>query len=300
MKIVIAGGTGFLGGTLLPYFTNDEVVILTRNHRSSHENVRYATWNAQDLDQWYHELDGADVLINLNGKSVDCRYTEKNKRLIYETRLKSTSVLGEAILNCERPPAVWINASSATIYQHSEDKMMDEYNGDIGDDFSMDVCKSWEQVFYSFQLPFTRQIAIRTSLVLGKESGALPSLLNLSKIGLGGSQGSGNQWFSWLHEQDFARAVLFLIAHNDLSGNFNITAPEPLPNKEFMKQLRRQLGVPFGISMPTWMVYLGAFIMQTEPELILKSRYVYPKRLTDAGFQFKYPEIVGAFRHLLR
>ncbi|UII20460.1 DUF1731 domain-containing protein [Fulvivirga ligni] len=119
-------------------------------------------------------------------------------------------------------------------------------------------------------------------------------------MGLGGSQGSGNQWFSWLHEQDFARAVLFLIAHNDLSGNFNITAPEPLPNKEFMKQLRRRLGVPFGISMPTWMVYLGAFIMQTEPELILKSRYVYPKRLEDAGFQFKYPEIVGAFQHLLR
>ncbi|UII20461.1 NAD-dependent epimerase/dehydratase family protein [Fulvivirga ligni] len=147
MKIVIAGGTGFLGGTLLPYFKNDEVVILTRNHRSSHENVRYATWNAHDLDQWYHELDGADVLINLNGKSVDCRYTEKNKRLIYETRLKSTAVLGEAILNCEHPPAVWINASSATIYQHSEDKMMDEYNGDIGDDFSMDVCKSWDKYF---------------------------------------------------------------------------------------------------------------------------------------------------------
>lgn len=301
-KIVIAGGSGFLGQALIDFYLpkNYEIVVLTRNAKETgNDMLRYVEWNAKTLDLWLTELEGIEMLINLTGKSVDCRYNEKNKAEILNSRILATEVLGEAIKACAVPPKVWMNSSTATIYEHSLTTKMTEATGVIGDDFSMNVAKSWEKAFYNIKTPRTQKIALRTSIVLGKNGGAFIPLKNLTKVGLGGTQGTGNQKVSWIHEHDFCRAVDFLFTKNK-EGIFNITSPNPLANKSFMQTLRHVLKMPIGIPQPKWLLNFGAKIINTEAELILKSRYVIPEKLVLAGFQFNYPTAETAIQEIIQ
>lgn len=289
-KLVIAGGTGFLGEALTAYFKDkmEEIVILTRGQSKNVGNVTHLNWDAKTQGSWCPKLEGATAVINLCGKSVDCRYTEKNKALIFSSRLDSTRVIGEAIQKCQDPPQLWLNGASATIYGHSENEPMSESSGKIGTGFSIEVCKAWENMFYSFHLPQTRMINLRVSLVFGTTGGVFPVLLKLVKRGLGGKMGNGRQQVSWIHVQDFCRIVEWMIDNKNASGPYNIVAPEPVRNAEMMKLLRRNAGVPFGLPAPAWLLEIGAFIIRTETELILKSRYAVPEKLLQQGFTFKY------------
>ena len=296
MKIVIAGGKGYLGSVLEKYFLEEEIKILTRKPVKSN----HIYWDGQSLGKWQKSLEEADVLINLAGKSVDCRYTPNNKEEILYSRLESTQILGEALQQCNTPPKVWVNASSATIYQHSTDQPMDEKTGKIGEDFSMNVCKAWENEFFSHRLNRVRQVAIRTAIVIGKTSPAFGKLKWLSLLGMGGKSGTGKQMVSWLHEEDFARALAFIIDLPSIRGVVNVAAPYPIQNHAFMKNLRIALGVPLGISHPKWLVKIGAWLMGTESELVLKSRYVVPNKLIKAGFIFRYRRVSAAFKTILK
>ncbi len=299
-KIIIAGGAGFLGNTLTQHFKSkaEEIVILTRGKTVKRNNVQYLTWDAQTLSGWEKQLDGADVLINLTGKSVDCRYTQKNKEEILLSRVRSTQVLNEGIDTCANPPKVWLNSSTATIYRHSEDKEMDEFEGEIGFDFSMNVAKAWERAFFETSNPAVRKVALRTAIVLGKKGGAFSPLKSLAKIGFGGTQGSGQQFVSWIHEHDFCRAVEFIINNNSIDGVINIVAPKPIVNREFMKTLRKSLNMPFGIPLSASLLSIGARIIRTETELVLKSRRVIPKRLKETGFEFVFPKLKSTLENL--
>ena len=302
MKIVITGGTGLLGTSLVNYFKDcgNEIIILSRTHRPDSVDIRYCKWDAKNPGPWCKALANADVLINLNGKSVDCRYTNRNKQLIYDTRLDATNALGQATLKCSHPPKLWINAASATIYPHSLDRKMTEEAVDFEDDFSVDVCKKWESAFHSFDLPDTRKVVLRIGIVLSKEGSAMLPLKMLAKLGLGGKIGKGNQMVSWVHEIDFVKAVNFIVDNDNLRGTFNVTSPAPICNKEFMKLLRKSVGVPLGIPTPEWLLALGAFFLRTEPELVLKSRYVIPEKLLQYGFSFRYPQLDLALKDLLK
>ncbi|AZA88749.1 TIGR01777 family protein [Chryseobacterium shandongense] len=296
MKIIITAGTGFLGKNLEKYFTEKghQVYILTRNPKRKNEIF----WDAKTLGEWKGVLENADVIINLAGKSVDCRYTEKNKQEIYSSRINSTRILQQAIDQCTHKPKIWLNASSATIYIHSEKNVNTEENGIIGDDFSMNICKSWENEFSKSETENVRKVALRTSIVLGNNGGAFPKLKMLTKFGLGGKQGRGNQKVSWIHIQDFCRAVEFIINDENIFGKINITAPNPLANQEFMKSLRKEMKVPFGLNAPVWQLEIASIFLKTETELLLKSRNVYPEKLLKDGFQFLFPDVESAFHNL--
>ncbi len=300
-KIVIAGGSGFLGQVLAQYFEDkyDKIIIFSRKEKESFNNIHYVAWDATHIGDWANALENADVLINLTGRSVDCRYNENNKKLILDSRVNATEILGHAIRLCNNPPKIWLNSSTATIYRHSLDKEMNEEMGEVGNGFSVGVATAWEQSFFDQVTPKTRKVALRTAIVLGKKGGALKPIANLVKSGFGGKQGSGNQYFSWLHEDDFARAVHFIIKKNDLEGVFNLVAPKPTTNKQLMQTIRKVLKTPFGIPLPKWLLEIGAVLIQTETELVLKSRRVVPKRLIDEGFIFKYHDLTKSLNHLL-
>jgi uncharacterized protein (TIGR01777 family) len=297
MTITIAGGSGFLGQILENYFTKkgDTVYIITRTVKRKNDIY----WNAKDLEDWTKILEQTDVLINLTGKSVDCRYTEDNKKQILNSRIDATYALGLAINLCKNSPKVWFNSSTATIYRHSTDKQMTEETGEIGDDFSMNIAKSWEKEFYAITNPKTRKIALRTSIVMGKNSGATEPLQKLVKFGVGGKQASGDQKVSWIHELDFVRAIAFLIENTNLEGNFNLAVPDPTNNKILMTSFRKVMNIPFGLSHPEWLIKLGAKLIGTEPELVLKSRNVIPERLLNNGFKFLHSDIEIALDDLI-
>lgn len=287
-KIVIAGGSGFVGKMLTKqlgdYF---KVIVLSRA----------TNWDGRTLGAWVNELEGAHALINLTGKNVNCRYTNSNKKEILDSRILSTRILGEAVGKVKNPPKVWIQMSSATIYRHSEDKPMDETFGEVGDDFSMNVCKAWEKAFNEIALAGLRKIIMRTSIVIGKDGGALPPMKNLVKYGLGGRQGDGKQMVSWIHEEDLAGIVKWMLA-GSASGVYNVTAPQPVANAIFMKQLRKAFGAWLALPAPKWLLTLGATMIGTETELVLKSRWVIPKNLIQEGYRFKFPSIESALKDL--
>lgn len=295
--IIIAGGSGFLGQVLENYFflKGYQIKILSRHPKR--ENEFY--WDAKHLGKWTALLEDTEALINLTGKSVDCRYSAKNKKLIYDSRIDSTAILSSAINACKNPPTVWFNMSTATIYRHSLDKKMTEATGEIGDDFSMNIAKSWEKAFNENKNPKTRKIIIRTSIVLGRNGGALIPLKNLAKFRLGGKQGLGNQKVSWIHEEDFARAIEFLLNNEKFNEAFNLSVPEPTNNKTLMKTLRKTMNISTGISHPIWLLKFGAFLIGTETELVLKSRNVIPERLINSGFQFKFNDLKIALDDLV-
>lgn len=299
MKIVIAGGSGFLGKALTNYFTgkNIQVTILSRRPQKSNKLVKEVYWDGRTLQDWRHELEGAEALINLSGKSVDCRYTEANKQKIYASRLASTRVLEEAVRHCIHPPKVWLNSSSATIYRGSYDKFMDEQRGEIGHDFSMDVCRKWEAVFNECITPYTRKVTLRTSIVLHITGGALVPLIKLAKAGLGGSMGDGKQFFSWIHIHDFCRVTEWFI-QKPVTGVYNVCSPQPLRNSDFMKSLRHSLHVRIALPLPVPLLACGAALIRTETELVLKSRKVYPQRLLDEEFVFEFPDLKTALEDL--
>jgi uncharacterized protein len=297
-RLVIAGANGFMGLVLAHYFkTTYEVHTLTRKRLElpgTHNHI----WDGKTLGEWASVLDGAEVLINLAGRSVNCRYNETNKKEILESRVNSTRVLGEAIAKAKNPPKVWLNSSTATIYRHAQDKPMDDETGEIGSGFSVDVAKAWEKTFFDAPTAHTRKLALRTAIVLGKDGGVLPVLANLARYGLGGKMATGMQYISWVHEQDVCRAIEFLIT-SDLAGTFNVSAPNPVQNKTFMSLLRKQLKQPLGLASTKWMLGLGAIFLKTETELILKSRWVIPSRLEKVSFRFAFPELKGGLEDLL-
>ncbi|SDS38214.1 hypothetical protein SAMN05216490_1055 [Mucilaginibacter mallensis] len=297
-KIILAGGSGFIGQILAAHFTgkDDEVIVLTRSSNRVVNNVKYVNWNAATIGNWVAELENCDVLINLNGKSVNCRYNDKNKKEILDSRVNATRVLGEAIRMIENAPKLWINAASATIYRYAEDRPQDEYTGELGKGFSVDVCKQWEAAFFEQDTPGVRKIGLRIAITLGRKGGVMPYYFNLAKFGLGGRQGSGKQYFSWVCENDVTGVIDFLRDHEELEGVFNVSAPNPVQNHEFMSVVRNVMKMPLGLPATKWMLAIGTRLLSTEAELVLKSRWVVPTRLQEAGYVFKVPYIKDAVK----
>jgi uncharacterized protein len=311
MKIIIAGGSGQVGTILARAFYRDNhhVVVLSRKPAA----VPWTTlpWDGRSLGPWMNELENADVVVNLAGRSVNCRYHAQNRREIMGSRVESTRIIREALAKAGRPPKVWLQASTATIYEHRFDAPNDEFTGILGGSepdapdtwrFSIDVAKAWEEAAQEpSPLPHTRLVLLRSAVTMSPDhGGAFDMLLRLVRYGLGGQNGSGRQFVSWIHESDFIRAIYWLIEHESLSGAVNLAAPNPLPNAEFMRDLRRAWGISIGLPSTEWMLEMGAFFLRTETELILKSRRVVPARLLREGFSFQFPNWSEAASDLCR
>ena len=309
-RILIPGGTGQVGKMLAAYFHSlgDAVTVLAR--RPAESPWPTTVWNGRDLDAiWLREINGADVVINLAGRSVNCRYNQANRREIIDSRVQTTRVIGKAIAECANPPVLWVNASTATVYRHALDRNMDEATGDIGGrepgipstwKFSIDVATSWEEAFFRAETPRTRKLALRSAMVMWPSRGGIfATLLGLVRVGLGGSAGGGNQFVSWIHGDDFIRVLEFLISHREFEGIVNVSSPNPLPQREFMRELRRAAGVRIGLPATKWMLEIGAVLLRTETELILKSRRVIPQRLLQGGFTFHFPNWADAAQDLV-
>jgi uncharacterized protein len=309
MRIIMPGGSGQVGRILARHFHAEghSVTVLSRSPQPA--PWRVAAWDGAAPGAWATELEQSDVCINLAGRSVDCRYNAENRRAIYESRIRSTLLLNQVMASLDRPPRLWVNASTATIYRHALDRAMDEENGELGGNergapdtwsFSIEVAKGWEQAFFSTPTPRTRKIAIRSAMTFSPDRGGVfDALLGFVRRGLGGRQGPGTQFVSWIHEADFVRAMELLIAREDLSGVVNLASPHPLPNSDFMRGLRDAWGIRLGLPTPRWMIEIGALVLRTESELVLKSRRVVPGRLLAAGFQFLFPKWPAAARELV-
>jgi uncharacterized protein (TIGR01777 family) len=310
VKIVISGGSGQVGVVLSRAFAAEghEVVILTRRARTA--PVHGVVWDGKSPGPWMREVDGADVVINLAGRNVNCRYNETNRREIHDSRVDSVGAVGRAIAAANQPPRVWLQASTATIYAHTFGPPHDEATGVIGGAeqnapsswrFSIDVAKAWETAATDFKLPQTRLVLMRSAMTMSPDPGGVfDVLLSLVRRGLGGAGGDGRQYVSWIHDRDFVRAVHWLIQHDELSGPVNLTAPHPLPNADFMRALRKAWGIRLGLPAPRWMLELGAIALRTETELVLKSRRVIPGRLIASGFEFEFPSWPAATADLCR
>ena len=300
MKVLIVGGSGHVGAALIRYFSaqNHEIVVLSRSSISI-PGVRVVTWNGRHYRERAQEINGCDVVINLAGRSVNCRYTPAHLKEMYESRTRSTQLIGQAISNAKSPPKVWLQASTATIYAHRFDAANDEYTGIIGGNeqgvprhwkLSVAIAEAWEKTLAIHETPSTRKVALRSAMTMSIDKGSVFDVLQkLAKRGLGGPLAGGKQYVSWIHETDFCRAIDFLIHHEEMDGPVNICSPNPLPQREFMKILRQAVGVRFGLPANKWMVEIGTRLMSTESELILKSRRVVPTRLLQAGFDFQFP-----------
>ncbi|GAA2577840.1 TIGR01777 family oxidoreductase [Winogradskya consettensis] len=298
MKIVIPGGTGQVGAILDRALTADghDVVVLTR----SPVHKRQVRWDGSTLGDWAAEIDGSDVVINLAGRSVSCRYTRENLEAMMSSRVDSARVVGEAIAAAARPPKVWLQMSTATIYAHRFDAANDEHDGVIGGDedgvpdywaYSVKIAKNWEAAQEQAATPHTRKVALRAAMVMSPDRGGVFDVLSrLACLGLGGPVAGGRQYVSWIHDDDFVRAIRFLMERDDLVGAVNLAAPGPLPQREFMRELRSAWRVPVGLPATRHMAEIGAFALRSDTELLLKSRRVVPGRLIDAGFSFDHPE----------
>jgi uncharacterized protein len=307
-RIILAGGSGFLGQRIAAYLKplGWEPIVLTRSPQSN-ARFRELEWDAQTSSSWAQALDGADAVINLAGRSVNCRYTPKNRREIMDSRVNSTRVIGEAIARCLQPPRAWLNASTATLYQHTFGPPHDESSTafdatlDAKDAFSVSVGRAWEQALDEANTPRTRKLALRTTIVFGTvEGGVFRIMRRLARLGLGGRMGNGRQYVSWIHEEDFCRAIEWMLTQEEFAGPVNLAAPSPLTNAEMMAAFRRVCGLPFGLPATKWMLEVGAFILRTETELLLKSRRVVPGKLSASGFEFRFAQFEPALRDLKR
>ena len=312
-KIIIAGGSGFIGQEIANYFGKEnEIVILTRGVTGEKTNafgqhsinetelkqLRFVKWDGATLGDWAKELDGADILINLAGKTVNCRYNEKNKKEIIDSRVNATTILGLAIQKAIVPPKLWINAGSATIYPHATTEPRDESFTDFVDGFSVQVCKAWEKTFYDQRTPFTRKVALRMAITLGA-GGVMTPYFYLLKFKLGGRQGNGKQMYSWVHIEDTCRMIEWIDEHADIEGTYNCVSPNAVTNEEFMRTLRKVTGHKIGLPAYEWMLAIGVRLIGSETELILKSRWVLPTKIAQTGFTFKYPLLEEAFKDII-
>ena len=315
LRIVIPGGSGQVGRMLAQFFQEcgHHVTVLTRSPYSAPWQTVH--WDGKRVGPWVETLEGADVCIHLSGKSVNCRYTAKNCKELYDSRIGPTRLLNAVISGMADPPRLWMNASTATIYRHALDRDMDEATGEIGGgemisahrrapakwNWTIELVKAWEAAFFETPTARTRKIALRTSLVFSPTPGSVFAVLsNLVRFSLGGTQGNGRQYVSWMHERDYARAIEFLIGHEEIDGPVNLAAPNPLPNREFMAALRDAWDMPNGLRAPAALLQIGMFFLRTEPELVLKSRRVVPGKLLDAGFTFDFSEWPSAAEDLVR
>lgn len=296
MKIVIAGGTGFIGSELVQYFEKKrhDVIVLGR---SLVKKSNYCQWDGKTVGDWKEKLCGTDMIINLTGKSVDCRYTEENKKEIFDSRTNSIEVLEKAFEEINESPKTWIQASTATIYRDEYDSPNDEERGVIGEGFSVEVAKKWENTFDKVKLE-CKKVTLRMTIVLGKSGGAFPILNRMAKIGLGGKQGKGKQLVSWIHIKDLIGIIELSIKNQWVSGVINCVSPEPITNEEMMWRLRKRNWIPFGFPTPAWLLKIGAKIIGTETELILKSRWVASQKLEKFGYPFVYPTFENALKEL--
>lgn len=309
-RVVITGASGFMGRHLAHRYRKAGRDVVTIGRSGSQLG-----WD--DIDALREAVDGASLVVGLAGRSVNCRYTAANRAEIMRSRTATTERLSQAIAASRTPPPLWVNASTATIYRHADDRPMTEADGEIGSGFSVDVARAWEDALFRDDLPRTRRVALRTAIVIG-DGGVLPTIRALARIGLGGAQldgrwplgrtrrragtghrfatRGGSQRFSWIHIDDPARAIEFLEEHAELDGAVNLSAPNPVDNRAFMRTVRRVLGTPIGPPLPRWVQEIGAMAIRTETELVLKSRWVLPERLEQAGFVFEYPELELALR----
>ncbi len=308
MRIIIPGGTGQVGTLLARVFVADghEVTVLSR--RPAAAPWRVATYDPRLIGPWTTELEGADVVINLAGRNVNCRYTPENRREIFDSRVETTRIMGNAIARCRRPPAVWLQASTATIYSHRFDAPNDDVSGVIGGReadapqswwFSVEVATAWERAATDTVTSATRLVLLRSAMVMSPDRGGIfDTLRRLARVGLAGAVDGGRQYISWIHEKDFVRAMYWLIEHRELSGAVNVSSPNPLPYRDFMREVRRAVHMPIGLPATKWMLEIGARALKTESELVLKSRRVTPRRLLESGFRFDFPEWSEAVRRL--
>jgi uncharacterized protein (TIGR01777 family) len=324
MRILLPGGSGQVG-TILAWHLHakgHEVTVLSRTpHAQASHPWRTLAWDGLTPGPWTAEIDRSDAVIHLSGRSVNCRYNAANRRVIFDSRIKPTLLLGEVIAASPTPPRLWINASTSTFYRHALDRTQDEFTGELGDlpsergtrepanlpetwSFSIDVASRWEQAFLSIRTPRTRKIRLRSSMVMSPDPGGVFSVLSiLARAGLGGSIGSGRQFVSWMHDLDYCRATDLLLAQPEITeetgGIVNMTAPEPLPNRDFMRALRQAWHMPIGLPAAEWMIAIGTFLMRSESELVLKSRRVVPTLLLKHGFEFAYPAWPAAAQDLV-
>lgn len=309
MRIVIPGGSGQVGRLLSRHFHAEGHAVTVLSRRVFPAPWSVVAWDGRTAGPWTETLEGCDVCINLAGRSVNCRYTPERRREIYESRIESTRVLGEAMAKMREPPRLWLNASTATIYRHALDRAMDEATGELGGNepgapdtwnFSIRVAKDWEAAFFEAMTERTRRVAMRSAVIMTPDpAGPFALLSKLVRLGLGGTNGTGDQFVSWVHAADFVRAVEWLILNEGLEGAVNIASPHPLPNREFMRALRSAWGRRLGLAATAWMIEAAALVLRTESELVLKSRQVVPGRLMAAGFRFEFPEWGEAARDLV-
>jgi uncharacterized protein (TIGR01777 family) len=322
MRILIPGGSGQVGTILARHLhaSGHEVIVLSRSPQTCTNPWRTLPWDGLTRGPWIAEIDRSDAVIHLSGRSVNCRYTPANRQAIFDSRIKPTLLLGEVIAASPNPPRIWLNASTSTFYRHALDRPQDEFTGELGDlpsergtrepanlpetwTFSIDVASRWEHAFLSIDTPRTRKIRLRSSMVMSPDPGGVFSVLsNLVRKGLGGSQGSGGQFVSWMHDLDYCRATDLLLTHPEITaetdGIVNMTAPNPLPNRDFMRILREAWNAPIGLPATTWMIEIGTLLMRSESELVLKSRRVVPSLLLKHGFEFTFPTWPEAARDL--
>jgi len=291
-KIVLAGGTGFVGKFLAEKYSKlgYKILIISRQQNC-------ISWDNENAI--IEAIDNSEFVINLAGRSVNCRYNQKNKDEILKSRVETTKIIGNAILKCKNPPELWLNSSTATIYKYSLDKPMTETDGILGEGFSVEVAKSWEKAFFDFDLQSIRRVALRITIVLGKNGGVMEPFVKLVKFGLGGKQGNGKQMFSWIHIEDLFKIIQFVQSNKNIKGAINCASPNPVTNNDLMKTLRKVMNKSFGLPSPKWILEVGAIFIRTETELILKSRYVVSDKLNKEGFIFKYPILEDAFKNLL-
>ena len=292
--VVIAGATGFIGSYFKRRFLEEGWQVRTVGRDAGAD----AQWN--DDGAVTKALNGAELLVNLAGRSVNCRYDERHRREILDSRVLTTRTLGRAVAACAEPPRTWINSSTGTIYRHAEDRPQSELSGELGSGFSVDVARAWEDELAAADVPNTRKVPLRIAIVLGPGGGVMGPFRNLARLGLGGHMGPGTQKFSWIHVEDLFRTVLFIHASPELSGPVNAATPYPVDNRELMAMVRQSMRVPFGIPTPAWLLEAGAVLIRTQTELVLKSRWVEPRKLLDAGFAFQHPSLAGALNHLAK